>query len=140
MKYILIILLIITPVTTQAALFSTEEWVSMYLSPCPKTPDNRVCYAKTKRNLKRMLSNKKLLLKYLTKYNLKKWLGIICVVESECYEKAISKDKKTGRILAVGFMQIAPSNLIYYLTTNWNGIDYHYKRISKTPKVSGIHY
>jgi len=130
-RILLLIILLTIPLTSLAALFSTEEWVSMYLSPCPKTPDNRVCFDKTKRNFGRMLKYKKLLFGYLEEYNLPMWLATICVIESECYKKALSKSK-TGRVLAVGLMQIAPVNLKYYLRREWSGFNYNY---IGTPKL-----
>ncbi len=131
MEKIVLIILLLIPLNLQAALHSTEEWASRYLSPCPKKLDNRVCFDKTKRNFKRMLIYKKLMFKYLDEYNLPRWLATIPFIESEYTPKALSKNKKTGRILAVGLWQIAPSNLIYYLTTKWNGVNFHYKRIPK---------
>ena len=126
MKTILIILFLITPITLQAQLHNTEEWISRYLSPCPKIENNRVCLKKTRRNFDRMLKHKKLIFEYLDKYNLPRWLGTICIIESECYEKATSRDRKTQRILAVGFMQIAPINLVHHLTKTRGPINgYH---------------
>jgi hypothetical protein len=137
MKYIITLIIILTPILTQASIFSEEEWAAKYLSPCPKIPDNRVCKSKTKRNLKRMLKHKAILFKYLDKYNLPRWLGVICIIESECYDKATSRDKKTQRILAVGFMQIAPVNLIYYSTKTRGPINGHYV-ITKPTRAKAI--
>jgi hypothetical protein len=120
MKSIIIILLIITPITAQSYLHSTEEWVSMYLSPCPKTPGNRVCYSKTKRNFKRMLKYKKLLFKHLDEYGLPHWLATIPFIESEYVNKTPSK---AG---AIGLWQIMPNNLIHYLTKTKGPVNGYY--------------
>ena len=124
-RTLLILILLIIPLSSAAAIHSTEEWVARYLSPCPEIPDNRVCYEKTKRNFKRMLKYKKLLFKHLDRYGLPRWLATIPFIESEYTEKAISKSG------AIGLWQIMPSNLQYYLTTKWNGINYKYTRKPK---------
>jgi len=127
MKSIIIILLLLSPIQAHSAQHSMEEWVSRYISPCPKIPDNRVCFDKTKRNFKRMLKHKSMILKHLDEYNLPGWLSTIPFIESEYTPDAIS------RAGAVGMWQIMPANLVYYLTTKWNGINYNYQR---SPKLS----
>ncbi len=108
MKILIILLLI--PQIAFSELHSTESWVARYISPCPNTPGNRVCFDKTKRNFKRMLKYKKMIFKYLDEYNLPGWLGTIPFIESEYTTKAISKSG------AIGLWQIMPSNLIHYMT------------------------
>jgi membrane-bound lytic murein transglycosylase D len=132
MKTIIIILLIITPITAHSELWSTEEWISRYLSPCPKTPGNRVCYNKTKRNFKRMLEYKDLIFKHLDRNGLPRWLATICIIESECTENAISK---AG---AIGLFQIMPSNLVYYLTKKSKKPKFGYWIIAKPTRKTAI--
>lgn len=110
MKTIIIILLIISPISAFSELHSTESWTSRYLSPCPKQPTNRVCFTKTKRNFKRMLKYKGMILEYLAKYNLPGWLATIPFIESEYTERAISKSG------AIGLWQIMPRNIQFYNT------------------------
>ncbi len=122
---ILIILLIIFPNIALSQVHTPKEWVKRYTSKCISKTTNRVCIDKTKRNFKRMIKHKKMLFTHLEKYNLPLWLATIPFIESEYAEKAIS------RAGAVGMWQVMPHNLQHYMTTRWNGINYHYTRRPK---------
>ena len=124
MKIVLLIILLI-PTIAHSQIYSTEEWVARYLSPCVKTRPNHVCFDKTKRSFKRMIRYKDMMFKYLDEYNLDRWLATIPFIESEYTEKVASK---AG---AVGLWQIMPWNLQYYQTKRWNGINFHYTRKPK---------
>ena len=129
MKKLILIILLIIPLNIHAEIHSAEEWTARYLSPCPKIPDNRVCFEKTKRNFKRMLGYKDMIIKKLDEHNLPGWLGIICVIESECTEKAISK---AG---AVGLFQVMPFLIQHYKTKITVAFGYEH-RIRPTIKKS----
>lgn len=101
MKLLLILLLI--PFSIEAKVFSTNQWIDLYLRNCK--PGRFACRQELEKNLGRMFSYQKLTFKYLDKEGLPRWLATVPIIESSYNDLAESPAS------ALGLWQIMPFNI-----------------------------
>ncbi len=91
-KIILILLLI--PFSTQAKIYSINQWIDLYLRNCK--PSMNACRQELEKSFGRMQAYQKLTFKYLDKEGLPRWLATVPIIESNYNDKAVSSAQALG--------------------------------------------